>query len=388
MRLIATLGATPPKYRHSYQIENKKYETYFSFEAIKAHFSIDKKDVTLIGTHKTKEVLGEYIGSYVFVEVNENSLDEVFKVTIEQTQEGDVVDLTQSFRSLSFGALLGLSFSKSLSKRPKDIYYAQIDESGCNPSLKPCSFVFVSLKKYDEMTDMARTVNTFLATLLVVDDVVIDDALYAEFISHLHSLSAAIFDNHFDKAIEHAKQLSEWIKNNKNESSFAFLQSHLEALAKELHKILSCYKEHESQRLLFWSEFLLSKDITLHAITTLYESIVAFLDEELKIEECNHYVDKRGKKREAGIYQRRNCLKKKMDDCMKVKIPECKKLSEILYNVDKLRNISAHAFSNAKTSKDIASQISSAIKSLKEIYPKRYSAKNGADKLKAVFSDR
>ena len=238
------------------------------------------------------------------------------------------------------------------------------------------------------MTDLARAINTFNTTLLVLDDISVTLDTYQDFISHLKKLSSAIYDNHFEQAKNEAQELLKQIEHNENKDEYRFLQAHLKALKNELLRMLKCDDKYESQRLLCWSKYLLSKDITLHSITTLYESMVAFLDEELDIKECNHYINRQGKKVQADTYKRRNCLKKKLGDCMHLKIPDCDTFSKVLRSIDKLRNVSAHAFANSTTSKDLKNQIEKTIKTLTKIYPQRYSKQQSVDKLKAVFADR
>lgn len=388
MKLIATLGATPAKFEHGYHIEDKRYSALFSFQSLQKHFNIDDENIIIVGTAKTKEVLGKFIASYRFEAVDENDLDAIFHKAVDLIEEGDIIDLTQSFRSIPFGVLLSLSFSKSLGKRPKDILYAQAEENTCNPVQNPCTFRFVSLKKYDEMTDLARSINTFNATLLVLDDINITLPTYQNLIKQLKKLSSAIYDNHFKKAKELAQKLVEDIDGALENKEYVFLQEHLKALKKELREMLQCDREHESERLLCWSRYLLSKDITLHSITTLFESMVAFLDEELNIQDCNEYKNRQGKKVKADTYKRRNCLKKKLKDCSNIKIPDCQRFSDMLKSIDELRNISAHAFANSSTSQNLTGQIEKTIDSLEKIYPKRYSRKSGIEKLEAVFGNR
>ncbi len=388
MKLIATLGATMAKHKHDYRIEGASHERLFSFQALQSHYNIPDDRIIIIGTIKTKEVLGKYLDAYRFEEVDENDLDGIFHKAVDLIEEGDIVDLTQSFRTIPFGVLLSLSFSKSLAKRAKDMLYAQIEDSTQNPAQTSCTFRFVSLKKYDEMTDLARSINTFNATLLVLDDIEVTLPTYRNFISRLKKLSSAIYDNHFAMAKKEAQELQNIVNHNMDKNEFVFLKEHLKALKKELRQMLRCDSEYESERLLCWSRYLLSKDITLHSITTLFESMVAFLDEELNAQECNYYTNKQGKKVKADTYKRRNCLKKKLKDCSNIKIPDCQRFSDMLKNIDELRNISAHAFANSSTSQNLTGQIEKTIESLEEIYPKRYSRKSGIEKLEAVFGNR
>lgn len=389
MRLIATLGATRAIQKHTYFIDDAKYTVPFSFLALKEHFGIDDRDTYIIGTQKTIEELGEQIKAFHFVQVDENSMEDIFQKSVDLLQEGDIVDLTQSFRSVPFGVLLSLSFSKSLGKRAENIFYAQAKSHDCHPVHTSCEYGFVSLKRYDEITDLARSINTFNATLLVLDDLHITIKAFSKLHRSLKKLSTKIFNNNFDAAAQQATEIDTLIEQELLREEFSYLHQHLKSLQEEMKKIRACDKPKESETLLAWSAYLYSKDIMLHAITTLYESMVAFLDEELKIEACTWKENRRGKRYRADTYDRRNCLKKQMKNCSKLKeILDCETFSKKLREVDKLRNISAHAFTSDKTEKDIGTIIASTLDYLKKHYPKRISGKKGVDRLQSAFSNR
>ncbi|WP_457608179.1 TM1812 family CRISPR-associated protein [Nitratifractor sp.] len=389
MRLLATLGATPAIHRHRYELEGALYETALSFEAVKLHYGIDDRDVTIVGTRQTRETLHEEIAPYRFVEVDPNDLDDIFHKTLEAIDGEIVVDLTQSFRSVPFGALLALSFSKSLGKYAREIFYAQPLSNACNPSRESCDFRFVSLLRYDRIADAARTINTFVATLLVLDRVDLADRELRRLRSRLEALSRSIYDNNADRAITQADALREKVAELIGDEAYDYLGGHLRKLTEELDAISACGGRYESEKLLCMSAYLLSKEITLHAMTMLYESMLAFLDEELDVEECTHYTDRRGKRREASIYRRRNCLKKGLGDCRRIRqIPDCDAFVRQLGRIDRLRNISAHGYTSDNTSVDLTKTIEETIGFLRKLYPKRRSAKEGIDRLLDAFGDR
>lgn len=387
MKLIATLGATPSKHKHTYLMGESRYETYFSFEAVKLYYDIPDKNVYIIGTKETQKVLGSHIGTYRFIEVDPNDLDEIFAKSIEVIDSETILDLTQSFRSIPFGVFLSLGFSKTLNKRSKEIYYAQTIDPACNPMQAACSFRFVSLKRYDEIGELARTINTFLHTLITIENN-IEDIKFQTIYRQLQAVSKAFFDNNYIKLFDSAGQLSKTIASYRDDADFDYLKAHLRQLEAEIGRIESFKSKYESETLLHCSEYLLEKKIYLHAVTTLYESMVAFLDEELSPSGCDTTEDNRtGKMRKANTYERRNCLKKSLKNCDKVKkIPDCHSFSKYLKNIDKLRNISAHAFTSDKTDKNLATEIEKTIRFLEETYKKRLSKKSTVDRLKEAFS--
>jgi len=386
MKLIATLGTTLAKYMHTYKLDSKSYQKRFSFEAIKEHYQIKDEDVYIIGTKDTKEKQCDYISKYHFIKIDADDLDDIFAKATKIISKDAIVDLTQSFRSVSFGVILSMGFSKTLGKQSKEIYYAQTDSAESNPSETPCKYKFISLKRYDEIGDLSRTINTFLHTLIVIDNNVLDEK-FQKLYKQLQKISKNFFNNNYEELFKSAEIISETLNLYKDDVDFDYLKEHIERLILEIKKIKKLKNKFESQMLLNCSKYLLTKGINLHAITTLYESMTAFLDEEISPSECNKILDKRrGKMRKANTYERRNCLKKSLKQCNKVKqIIDCNTFSKHLRNIDKLRNISAHAFTSDNTYKNFSSEIRKTIDFLENYYPNRLSQKNSIDKLKSIF---
>jgi hypothetical protein len=386
MKLIATLGTTPAKFKHRYLIEDTSYLEYFSFLALKKHFDIADSDVVIIGTEQTLDKHKGYIAPFRFEKVRADDLESVFQKSVESVEKGDIVDLTQSFRSLSFGMLLALSFSKSLGKRPADIFYAQITDDRRNPAKESAAFRFLSLMRFDGMTDMARLINTFASTLMVPSDIVIYERSHRELYVALRELSRDIFDNNTEELFETLRDARRLLRGMLNDASSRYLHMHLHSLDRLLENLAEAKKDHISETLLAISAFLADKGIALQAVTTLYESIVAFLDEELDIAACNE-KEKKGKK--TSVYERRNCLKKKLGDCMHLPhLVECGRLSKLLRDVDRLRNIAAHAYAYDTTPSDIVKTVKATGQTLSEIYRKRLSSRSDVQKLTAVFQNR
>ncbi len=385
MKLIATLGTTPSNHEHTYEIDGKSYKKRFSFEALKEHYHIDCEDIYIVGTKDTKEKQSDFISSYHFIDIDANDLDDIFAKATKVISKGDIVDLTQSFRSISFGVILSMGFSKTLNKQAKDIYYAQTISSQCNPIKDPCSYTFISLKRYDEIGDLARTINTFLHTLVTINNN-IEDEKFQKLYRQLKEISKNFFDNNYEALFKTADAMLITLNLYTTDSDFDYLKEHIEQLISEVKKIKELKDKFESQTLLNYSKYLLNKGINLHAITTLYESMTAFLDEELNMTQCNTMTNKKGKKYKANTYQRRNCLKKSLKDCHKIKqLIECETFSEQLRNIDELRNMSAHAFTSDKTEKNFSKEIRETIDFLEGYYTRRLSTKSDIDKLKNAF---
>lgn len=105
------------------------------------------------------------------------------------------------------------------------------------------------------------------------------------------------------------------------------------------------------------SEILFDKNMLLQSLTMLFEGVLAYLDEKTNPKfECKKGMEKYTKK--SNKYKFRNCLKsaiykikyKSIPYIIKknILIPNIDEFAKHLVKVDKLRNISAHAFIDTK----------------------------------------
>ena len=168
MKLIATLGTTEAKFAHTNINDEYSYNEKFSFLALKKYFNIKNEDIIIIGTKQTQQKQKEYIKDFEFISVNADDFDDVFAKTIKTFENDAILDLTQAFKSIGYGALLSYIFSKTIGKRVKDIYYAQVQDN-CNAGKNECIFKFQSIKRYEDIVDLVREINTFLRSWYVIN---------------------------------------------------------------------------------------------------------------------------------------------------------------------------------------------------------------------------
>jgi hypothetical protein len=258
--------------------------------------------------------------------------------------------------------LLSAVFLQSdVDKNIKEIYYAQILDERCKPYADSCSYRFVSLLKYIDIANMAKIVNTFIETL-IVPDYPIYDREFKYLKDKLEELSTELFSNNFKATKEKTESINQHIEKMMQDDKLAFIDMHLSTLYNEVKEIQKFHHEKESWTLFNFSKFFLEKDIYLHSITFLYESMVAFLDEKNIQKKCMTYKSRNGDVKKADTYKRRNCLKKALKKCNpKSNIHRCKDFSKALKNIDMLRNISAHAFTSDTHQKDIREEIQKAL---------------------------
>ena len=168
MRLIATIGANRLLHTHTYKLNNKSYNSKLSFLALAEALKIE--DIVLIGTQKSKASIKEILEenkNIKMVIVESKNFEDVFKKSLEFITKDTILDLTQGFRHYPMLTLLAAVFLQSDNiTNIKNIYYAQIENETCIPAKENCSYTFVSLMKYLDITNMARIINTFINTLI------------------------------------------------------------------------------------------------------------------------------------------------------------------------------------------------------------------------------
>jgi len=361
MRLIATMGANTLNHNHTYIIEGKEYRSEVSFMALAEAYGIE--EIIVIGTEKSQVSIRDILDknpNIDMVTIESDSVEDVFKESLEYMGEDTILDLTQGFRHYPMLTLLASVFLQNSSlKNIKDIFYAQIIDENCQAYKERCSYRFISLIKYLDIANMSRIINTFTSTLLTLDYEVNSEE-FSRVKRGLTKITRELFSNNFEASKNKAKEVELVVNSILEKKSLDTIEEHLIYLRKELQTIQNLIRTKESQTLLNVSEYFLKKDILLHSVTLLYESMVAFLDEKIKNNpKCSN---------ERDTYKRRNCLKKSLGDCRSVRnINNCRAFSRKLREIDRLRNTSAHGHTTGTYQQDLRDEIERTIRVIKPI---------------------
>ena len=361
MKLIVTLGATLPKYKHYYIIDDKKYFEFFSFLAVKKHFSIKDKDIIILGTQKTKDDLKDYISDYKLVVLPDDDIEFMFEKAVELIEKDTVLDITQSFRLISFAPFLAANVANTLGKSIDDILYAQVLD-GKIPTKESCVFKFLSLKKYQDINDLTRVINSFIKSWYV-EKIEIDE--FNNIYEILLSISEKLLSNDIN-VINEIEELNNLIKVEKN-IKFKFLKDYFELLQEEMNLIRNILLFEDYKKYFEFSKIYLKKNLLLQSLTYLFESVTAYLEyiADSKFLECkknNRLVFKDNNNK----YNWRNCLKSKFSrygcgfknmNRFVFRINNCKEFQLKLAKIDHLRNDSAHVFINGKKVDDMKNEI-------------------------------
>ncbi|NPA87285.1 MAG: hypothetical protein GXO01_01135 [Epsilonproteobacteria bacterium] len=362
MKLIATLGSTKSIRKHKYELNNKIYEEFFSFMAIKKHYKIEDKNIIIIGTKATKEVHGKLIKNFDFVEINENNFEDIFAKVIKTIQKDCILDLTQSFKTISFGSLLGYIMSNLDDRKAKDIVYAQV-LNNCIPSKEKCKFKFQSIKKYEEIIELVREINIFLTSWYVIDQ---NHDEFKKIHENLLEISKRLLLNNLNISNFLLILEKEIEKNNQD-----FLNFYLGRLNKEIIKLKEALSKKEYKKLFTFSKFYFEKNLLLQSVTMLFEAIGAYIEEKTPE---NFFCKKKDETytKQGDKYKFRNCLKSKLSVVKykkpvsnylrrNIKIKNIDQFAKHYMFVDELRNNSAHAFINDSDVEDFKDKIKNEI---------------------------
>lgn len=393
MRLIATMGASGINQKHKYSVNGKVYESELSFIALAKAYNII--DIVVIGTKESKKSIQAILDKNSNIEmvvIDSDNVEDVFQKSLEYISKDTILDLTQGYRHYPMLTLLASVFlQNSSAKNIKDIFYAQIENENCQAYKESCSYKFTSLIKYLDIANMARIINTFKNTLLTLAY----DVHNKEFKilqDSLKNLTEELFGNNFSGSSKIAKKIEKDIDKILEDKYLDIIKEHLSNLKIEIQIIQQLTSKNESETLLNVSEYFLGKDILLHSVTLLYESMVAFLDENVNNYKCNTIINKRGEEVEANIFQRRNCLKLNMGNCKNLQyknnISNCKEFSSLLRKVDGFRNTSAHAHTTGTYQEDLKDELEKAIGFLRPIMKQNIFEKEKILHLENMFNNR
>jgi len=370
MNLIVTLGTTPANHKHKYNINDKQYEELFSFLALKKAFNIDDENIYILGTKQTRQKQEQHIAKYHFVEVDETNLNKIFGKSIELFKDESIVDLTQSFRSLSFGTLLGFSFSQ-IDNNVKNIYYAQVKDD-CNPGKDSCEFDFVSLKEYEEAIELARKINTFTNSWYVIKGKQKD---FKPIENNIAIISRKLLVNNLD-IIDNLDNVLQEI-NKVEKDRFDYLNNHLSELKKEiisLKKILTL--NSEADKFFNMACLYFKKNLLLQTLTMLFEAVNIYTADIYWKKSCKN---QKGEFLKDKPYKFRNCVKnkflhiRKRENCMgkwNKKIKNCNKFRKYFLKIDEIRNSSAHAFIEDDKYEDYKNEINMLINFFQNYFKK------------------
>lgn len=366
MKLLAVLGATKVAQCQRYMYEQTVYEEYFSFLALAKAKGIGDEAVYVMGTPDTLAMLKQPefaiapIIQEQFIEVDD-SVDALFERCMGLIEEETILDLTQGFRHLPMTLLLS-GLAAASHKRLGGIYYAKADSLTCKPNQESCAFTFISLQGYVDRSNLDAIIDNFRSSW-VVPKLPVSLRAYIPIQALLQTLSRHLMSNDLEQAIAAAAKLEQLLQTLKGSE----VKNSLIPLEQEIQTIAALAQAGEARRLYLGARLYFQKSLHLHAMTNLFEGVLALMDERIAQEKLpfSYYDPKiRGNKpckEYRNPYKRRNCLKKALEGFI-----EKSKKPHPLFNaafqtklkqLDKMRNNSAHAHATEKAEHAYAQEL-------------------------------
>lgn len=366
MKLITVLGATKVTTKQKYAHNGVCFEEYFSYLALAKALGISHDDIIVVGTKETKKMLedkADNLLSQNFREVKTDiEIDEFFRLCLELIDGESVLDVTQGFRHLPMTLLLSAITAGTLKdKGVKDIYYAKTLNADCRPAESVCEYEFVSLLLYLDMASIGSAIGSFCASY-ATPSLSVTYPVFLSFYAAIDELSRHLLGNNLMHSIELAKGIKPKLEPLKS-TPLAPLAVKLE---NEIGFLVSLGTMSEHKRFFAGAKKYFEKELLLHSVTTLFEAITAFLDYYAAKDGLAlvHFDYKSGRqiicKDQNDVYQRRNCQKKALKSFVEKNrlhpVVNTAFLNE-LKELDKMRNLSAHAFIDKKTSDDFEQKL-------------------------------
>lgn len=362
MRLLAVLGATKISSKQKYIYDAVEYEEFFSFLALQKALSISDENTIIVGTNRTRELLVEFqINERIlknFKEVDDSvEIDDFFRLCIELIGKDTYLDITQGFRHMPMTLLLSsLTAVNFEDKNIKDILYAKTLDSSYNPAKEVCSFEFYPMLSYLDMASIATSIDSF-CTSYSTPTLKVSYPQFVPIYASLEILSRHLAGNNLIYASEFAQRIKPKLEPLRSSS----ISPLLVRLENEIDFLIALEKLSEHERFFEGAKRYFQKELLLNSVTTLFEAVTAFLDylvtkEGLPLVFFDH---KSGRqticKEQKDKYKRRNCQKKALKAFVnKNKIHPI--INQVfireLKELDSMRNLSAHAFIDEKSSID------------------------------------
>jgi CRISPR-associated DxTHG motif protein len=249
------LGKESGEYHNATDLLLKNYNDNFYFLGTKTAIDFQK------------ELLEYDEGRVKFIEIQDNSLDDIFEevfslISSVKDNERVLLDITHGFRHQPISAIFSAILHKFLTNSTLDIIFAkQIKEF--------TEYEYIYLTEYVDMTQLSLMLTGFIRTLNFVDTVNVENLNTMAF----EKFSKALLSNDF-RAIESSyKNLSATLETAKKDKKF----EHLSELFSQVEETLKEFKEfskkefHEKYMVL--AEVMFSKNYYLLSLTYLFEAI-------------------------------------------------------------------------------------------------------------------
>ena len=214
-----------------------------------------------------KELLDYDAEKVKFIEIKDNSLDDIFEKVFEliskaRDNEKVLLDITHGFRHQPISAIFSATLHKFLSNSNLDIIFAkQIKEF--------TSYEYIYLTEYVDMTQLSLMLVGFIRTLNFVNSVEIENLNTLAF----EKFSRALLSNDFRALESSYKNLEITLEQAKKNKKF----DHLKELFEQVEETLKEFKDFSNkefyEKYMILANLMYDKNYYLLSLTYLFEAI-------------------------------------------------------------------------------------------------------------------
>lgn len=347
------LGKESGEFHNSTDVVLQHYEGEFYF--IGTRFAIDFQKKLLDFSGKECH----------FIEVSDNSLDDIFEKIIELLSKHDdvVLDVTHGFRHQPIMAIFASTLSQFLERKSLQIIYAKVIDNQ--------HYEYIYLNDYIDITQITMLLSGFIRTLnfIPIKDI--------QFLDHeiFENFSKALLSNDLRGVEGHYLQLSKELDSLKSNKALSHIGSLIKRLEDEISMLDDLKHIQKHERYLLLAKMTTRKNYLIVALTYIFESLRTYSDISFKaVTKDIRYKDQYERKQDimnaithAPFALDSNKIYNQDENFYNRHKERLKRVEVTYLKIRKLRNQLAH-INETKDFDDIKKMVEDMVSEVEEIY--------------------
>lgn len=300
-----------------------------------------------------------------FIEVSDNSLDDIFEKIIELLSKHDdvVLDVTHGFRHQPIMAIFASTLSQFLERKSLQIIYAKVIDNQ--------HYEYIYLNDYIDITQITMLLSGFIRTLnfIPIKDI--------QFLDHeiFENFSKALLSNDLRGVEGHYLQLSKELDSLKSNKALSHIGSLIKRLEDEIGMLDDLKHIQKHQRYLLLAKMTTRKNYLIVALTYIFESLRTYSDISFKaVTKDIRYKDQYERKQDimnaithAPFALDSNKIYNQDENFYNRHKERLKRVEVTYLKIRKLRNQLAH-INETKDFDDIKKMVEDMVSEVEEIY--------------------
>jgi len=352
------LGRESGRFCNSVDVLLSSYNDVFYFIGTKVAITFQKSLLDFEG----KEVH--------FIEVKDDSLDDIFEKILELLQKHHdvILDITHGFRHQPIMAIFASTLSQFLERKDLKIIYAKEKKH-----LE--SYEYIYLDEYIEITQISLLLTGFIRTLnfIPVNEMkLLNNGVFEDF-------SKSLLSNDMRGVEKHYALLQKELKRLQDSEELKHISSLITKVEDELKPLAIFAPLTSYQKYMLLSKLMVEKNYLVIALAYLFESLREYSSyrfEELceSISFKDSYERNDNVMKSIGNYRKENKILKKYPNLYKQNKEMFKKVNKLYNKLRKRRNALAHI--NTKSNfEDIKADLEKMIEKVEKLYNDRLLSK-------------